>query len=51
MKNKARTGQPLHVQIALGRNPRSVTVTKGISSKTVNGCNCGQSVKVVSNKK
>lgn len=36
MKNKARAGQPLHVQVALGKKPSQVACAKGLSSKTVN---------------
>jgi hypothetical protein len=35
MKNKAKVGQPLHVQIALGAKPKDVVTSKGISAKTV----------------
>lgn len=35
MKNKPKTGQPLHVQVALGAKPKNVKGTRGISKKTV----------------
>lgn len=36
MRNKPKTGMPLHKQIALGSKPKSVQTTKGITKTTVN---------------
>lgn len=36
MKNKPKSGQPLHVQVALGAKPKK-PISKGITAATVPG--------------